>query len=45
MISNRPVSTVSRYSASAQNTIHAIGKSPKQAPYTVARNASVAGMP
>ena len=32
MISNWPVSTVSRYSASAQNTIQAMGNRPKAAP-------------
>ena len=45
MISNCPVSTVRRYSATAQNTIHAMGNRPKAAPYAVELRTSRTGMP
>jgi hypothetical protein len=45
MISNFPVSTVTRKSAIAQNMIHDIGKMPNAPPYAAALMAILAGMP
>jgi hypothetical protein len=45
IISNCPVSTVSRYRTTAQNTIQPIGNQPKAAPSAVELMAVGAGMP